>query len=77
MMNWGDGGYGWGMGFSPIFMIIFVVLIILGAIYIVKVIASSPRSRGSEETALDILKKRLAKGEITKEEFQELKKHIE
>jgi putative membrane protein len=77
MMNWGNYGYGWGMGFGPIFMIILVVLIIIGAIYFLKGSVISPRSKGSEETALDILKKRLAKGEITKTEFDEIKKHIE
>jgi putative membrane protein len=58
-------------------LIILVVLIIIGAIYFLKGSVASPRSRGSEETALDILKKRLAKGEISKTEFDEMKKHIE
>jgi putative membrane protein len=58
-------------------LIILVVLIIIGAIYFLKGGVASPRSRGSEETALDILKKRLAKGEISKTEFDEMKKHIE
>lgn len=34
------------------------------------------RDRRDSETALEILKKRYAKGEITKEEFDQMKKNI-
>ncbi len=71
MMHWGD--YGWGMGFGWLFMVLFWALVILGAVYIFRMV--SERSRPAEKggTALDILKKRYAKGEITKEEFERMK----
>jgi putative membrane protein len=36
-------------------------------------IAGSPKKGDKEETAIDILKKRYAKGEISKEEFDRIK----
>lgn len=69
------GGWGFGgmiMGFIFLIVIIAVVLIIIFAI----------KSRGTfanisgNETPLDILKKRYAKGEISKEDFEKMKKDI-
>ncbi len=70
-MHWGDCG--WGMGFGWAWMVIFWALVILGAAYLVKLIAGSARREEKPETALDVLKKRYAKGEITKEEFAKMK----
>ena len=73
MMQWGN--YGWGMGFGWLFMAIFWILIILGLVYLIKLIAGGEK-RATGETALDILKKRYANGEISKEEFEEKKKDL-
>jgi putative membrane protein len=72
MMHW---DYGWGMvfGLGWFAIIIFWALLILGIIYLVKLIAGSPKKGDKEETAIDILKKRYAKGEISKEEFEKIK----
>ncbi len=72
-MHW---DYGWGMGFGWVFMILFWVLIGLGIVYLVKLIAGGSKKEEQTETALDILKKRYARGEISKEEFEEKKKNI-
>jgi putative membrane protein len=69
-MHW---DYGWGMGFGLVFMVIFWALVILGVVYIYKMIAERSRPSGKSESALDILKKRYAKGEITKEELEKMK----
>ncbi len=73
-MHWGYwGNYGWGMGFGWIFIILFRVLVILGIVYLVqKMIRSAGKPKG-EETPLDILKRRYAKGEISKEEFERMR----
>jgi putative membrane protein len=74
-MHWGD--YGWGMGFGWFFILIFWVLVIVGVVYLVKLITEGRKKEEKEETALDILKKRYARGEITKEEFEEKKIDIQ
>ena len=75
MMNWGSGmGWGWS-----IIMMAFWIAVIVGMIFLVRwVVLSTDRRHGakSEDSALEILKQRYARGEIEKDEFEEKKKDI-
>jgi len=59
-----------GYGFSWLFMIVFWALVILGIVYLVKMLAGGAGKSPSQETAEDILKKRFARGELSREEFE-------
>ena len=65
---------GYGYGFGGMFMWIIFIAIIGVLIYF---LMQATKGRGrAGETHLDILKKRYAKGEITKEEFDKIRKDI-
>ncbi len=84
MMSRGLGAYGswvgdWGfplIGMMALGMLIPWVLVIAGVVWLVQALA---RSSGGSPTTLqgespvDILKKRYSKGEITKQQFEEMK----
>lgn len=80
-MMWnGFEGMGWGwIGLGFLHMGLFWVLVILGIVVLVKWLASGPPTSlppGSERRALDILKERYAKGELTREQFEQMKREI-
>lgn len=56
--------------------LIFLVLIGIAIYFVVRGEKWMKRGR-SEETVLDILKKRYAKGEITEQEYEKMKKELE
>lgn len=69
MMNFGFGG--------GIFMMFLFAIVIGLIIYFVIINTKSNRSAGGySETSLDIIKERFAKGEITEEEFEKMKKAL-
>ncbi|GAB4363673.1 MAG: SHOCT domain-containing protein [Calditrichia bacterium] len=67
-----------GMWFGWLFWLVIIGLIVWGVITVV----NSSRNRGTGQhfppanDALDILKKRYARGEISKEEFERMKKDL-
>jgi putative membrane protein len=67
------GGW-WGMGW--IFMIILWGLIVVGLIFLIRWLVGMTKTARVEESALEILKKRYARGEINKEEFEQKKKDL-
>lgn len=76
------GGYGHGMGwFGTIIMIVFWVLVIVGIVFLIRWLSASTRSEGRgvrpEDSALEILRRRYARGEIKKEEFEEKRKSLQ
>jgi uncharacterized membrane protein len=70
MGNFGLFGFGW------IFMILFWVLVILVIVWLVKTLAGKTSGQAKNLTAQEILKQRYAKGEISKKEFEQMKKDI-
>ena len=71
-------GYGDFPWFGGIIMVLFWVLVIVGIIALIKgLIYYKPIAEDqSEETALEILKRRYAQGEITKRDFEDKKRYL-
>ena len=86
-MMGGYGGYGGmmtGYGFNPMGLILSLVLwaliisgIVLLVVWSARVVNRGTFFIGSGESPLDILKKRYAKGEVTKEQFDAIKRDLE
>jgi len=66
------GGFGMGLG---VMMLIFWIPVIIGLVLLIKYLSEGGAKR-REESALEILKKKYARGEISKEEFEEKKKDL-
>ena len=75
MYGWWDGSSApwYGMIFGPIMMIVFVVLTVLIVAWALRAFGLGWQSSAQEKTPLDILKDRLARGEINRAEYEERK----
>jgi putative membrane protein len=74
--DWGGWG-GWGMGFGWIFMILLWALVILGVVALAKWLFAAGSSDGAGKSALDILKERYARGEIGREQYEQMRRDLE
>jgi len=76
MMGWPEG-YGW-MGFGWIFMLIFWGAVIVGVVALLRWILM--RGNGSQDgprrTPHEILQERYVRGEITREQYERMRKDI-
>lgn len=73
------GNYGWGMmgGWGGmLIMVLFWILLILLVVWVVRAVIGSNAGSGSSSTARSILDARYARGEITRKEYEQIKKDI-
>jgi len=79
MPGWMMTGWGAGFGlFGGLMMLLFWILIIAAVVLGVRWFVNEGKLKGlrTEETPLDILKKRYAGGEINKEQYESMKQEL-
>lgn len=80
---WDRGSWGPMMGYGPggmIMMLIWILFILIVGMLVYSLVKGGkiiPSGIPPGETALDILKKRYAKGEISKDEFEQMKRDLQ
>ena len=68
------GAYGWGWGIAMV--VFWLALLALAGLVVLRLLRHHEGTHTSKATPLDIAKERYAKGDITKEQFEELKKDL-
>ena len=77
MWNWWADNMGWWMIMGGLWMLLFWGLIIWFIVWAVRKVSQVGKDGGSSGgSAIDIAKERYARGEINKEEFEQLKKDL-
>jgi putative membrane protein len=72
MWGWGYGGYGNLLGWlGPLVMVLFWAAAITGSVFLVRFLIRQGSGRDREDSALEVLRRRYARGEISKEEYLE------
>lgn len=74
----GNYGCGFGYGYGGMFMgILFIILVGVAVYFLVQYLRTRDVAGQIQETPIDILKKRYAKGELTKEDFDRMKNELQ
>jgi len=77
MMNSIHDSYGWGMGWGmPFFGLFFWILFIVGIVALVRLILRK-KADDVQDSPLNILKKRYARGDIDLKTYEHMKKDLE
>ena len=75
-MMWGYAGGPWSW-LGPLMMLVFWVLVIGGIVLVLRAWWQPPTRPGqSSDTALEILRERYARGEISREQFEEMRRDL-
>ncbi len=76
MGPWMMGG-GWSPWWAAIMLLLWVIIIAGIGVALVATLRALPWSRGpAQETPLEILKRRYAKGEISREDYERMKQEL-
>ncbi len=74
--DWGYGGMmGWGGGLMVVFMLVFWIAVILLVWWLIKQTVR-PGEAGGKESARELLDKRYARGDLSKKEYEEMKRTL-
>ena len=72
--GWGSAAYGW----FALMHLLWWAVVVIGIIGLVRWSLGSRRARpGATDAALDVLRERYARGEISREEFEERKRVLQ
>ncbi len=76
-MHWYYGGWGWGWAMG-IVMLAFWALVVVAIVYFVRWVAEGSRPVAARPgSALEVLNARYARGEITREQYLQMRQDLE
>jgi putative membrane protein len=77
MWGWGWGGLGHGLWWAGgVMMVVVWAVIITGGVLLIRYLARQGSRRGRDGEPLEILKTRYARGEISREQFDAMRRDL-